>query len=122
MIYHILATPLSAYHSVFAVVFLFFFCVYGLAAVVSMLVRRENASLLGVVVCLFAAVFNGFGPSLHDAHKWVWHLYCSYPLFPFSLYVIGFAVIRYFSVFLYRKGFAIGSHVFFLSFSLQLSL
>lgn len=33
--------------------------------------RRENASLLGVVVCLFAAVFNGFGPQLKQASDWV---------------------------------------------------
>ncbi|KAJ3175908.1 hypothetical protein HK101_010565 [Irineochytrium annulatum] len=47
--------------SQYALVALNFFCVYGMAAVVSMLVRRENASLLAVVVGLFSAVFCGFG-------------------------------------------------------------
>ena len=43
-----------------------------------MLVRRENASLLAVVVCLFAGVFSGFGPSLTNAREWgiifIWYL------------------------------------------------
>nr|KAJ3411035.1 hypothetical protein HK105_002739 [Polyrhizophydium stewartii] len=51
-------------------ILLFFFGVYGMSAVVSMLVPRENASLLGVVVCLFAAVFCGYGPSLTQARNW----------------------------------------------------
>ncbi|KAJ3097132.1 hypothetical protein HDU97_005134 [Phlyctochytrium planicorne] len=44
-----------------------FFCIYGVAAIVSMLVRRENASLLVVIVGLFSAVFCGFGLTLDDA-------------------------------------------------------
>lgn len=71
MIYHILAQPLIQFHRLFAIILLFFFAVYGLAAVVSFLVKRENASLLAVVIGLFAGVFNGFGPNLADARDWV---------------------------------------------------
>jgi hypothetical protein len=71
MIYHILAQPLIPFNHLFAVIFLYFFAVYGLAAVVSFLVKRENAPLLAVVICLFAGVFNGFGPSLKTARSWV---------------------------------------------------
>ena len=53
----------------FVVVMLMFYCVYGLASIVSMLTRRENASLLAVVVCMTAGIFNGFGPTLEDARK-----------------------------------------------------
>jgi len=70
MIYHVLCRPLIPYSHLFLVVFLLWFCVYGLAAVVSMFVKRENASLLAVVACLFAGVFNGFGPNLQNARSW----------------------------------------------------
>ncbi|KAJ3095668.1 hypothetical protein HDU97_006617 [Phlyctochytrium planicorne] len=39
----------------------------GVAVIVSMIVRRENASLLAVIIGLFSAVFCGFGPSLREA-------------------------------------------------------
>ncbi|KAJ3210108.1 hypothetical protein HDU67_005649, partial [Dinochytrium kinnereticum] len=41
--------------------------VHGVAVIVSMLVRRENASLLAVIIGLFSSVFCGFGPSLREA-------------------------------------------------------
>ncbi|KAJ3347992.1 hypothetical protein HDU83_001647 [Entophlyctis luteolus] len=34
-----------------------------------MVVRRENASLLAVVISLFASIFCGYGPSLNQAQK-----------------------------------------------------
>lgn len=35
-----------------------FYAVYGLAALISMIVKRENAPLLAVIVSLFSAVFG----------------------------------------------------------------
>ncbi|KAJ1546610.1 hypothetical protein HK405_006988 [Cladochytrium tenue] len=65
-----LAAPASDFALIFGVVSMLFFCVYGLAAIVSMLVRRENAALLAVVACLFAAVICGYGPTITNARQW----------------------------------------------------
>ncbi|KAJ3274969.1 hypothetical protein HK104_003993 [Borealophlyctis nickersoniae] len=69
-IYYFLATPMLSFGTQFLVTFLMFFGVYGLAAIVSMLVKRENANLLAVVFGLFAAVFCGYGPTLTQASDW----------------------------------------------------
>jgi hypothetical protein len=47
-----------------------YFCVYGLAAITSMIVKRENAALLGVIVSLVAACLNGYGPNLNQGKSW----------------------------------------------------
>jgi hypothetical protein len=70
MFYYVLSRPLITFAKFYFIIFLLFYCVYGLSALISMVVRRENSSLLAVVVCLFAGVFNGFGPSLTDARSW----------------------------------------------------
>ena len=54
----------------FGLIFLFFFGVYGVSFLVSMLVRRENATLLAVVICLFASVFCGYGLTVGDSKEW----------------------------------------------------
>jgi hypothetical protein len=69
-IFYVLATPLTPFDQMYSICFMFFYCVYGLANIVSMLTRRENAPLLAVVASLFAAVFGGFGPTLTDAADW----------------------------------------------------
>lgn len=69
-IFYFLACPLISFERMFALILLAFYCVYGLASIVSTLTRRENASLLAVVVCLFSAVFCGFGPTLKSARGW----------------------------------------------------
>ena len=45
-----------------ALVLAYYFCVYGLAQIVSMLMQPDNAQLVGVVVTLFAAVLGGYIP------------------------------------------------------------
>ncbi|KAI9349485.1 hypothetical protein DFJ73DRAFT_659752 [Zopfochytrium polystomum] len=65
-----LATPASSFGFLFVQILLLFYCVYGLSAIVSMLVRREDAALLAVVTCLFAAVFCGYGPTIKNARSW----------------------------------------------------
>ncbi|KAJ3202526.1 hypothetical protein HDU67_000461 [Dinochytrium kinnereticum] len=68
--YMILARPIISVFEHYALVFLQFWGVYGMSCIVSLIVRRENASLLAVVICLFAAVFCGYGPNLVQAGKW----------------------------------------------------
>lgn len=43
---------------------------YGLCAFVSMVVKRENATLLSVVFSLFSSVFCGYGPTLSEARRY----------------------------------------------------
>jgi ABC-type multidrug transport system ATPase subunit len=60
-IFHIMAQPLTSFgHWLLIVVFLYV-AIYGLAALVSMLVSRKNAALLGVVVSLFMASMTSKG-------------------------------------------------------------
>jgi ABC-type multidrug transport system permease subunit len=61
---------MTDFSTLFGIVWCLFFCVYGLAAMVSMLVRRENAALLAVIVALIAACLCGYGPSLKQGKEW----------------------------------------------------
>jgi ABC-type multidrug transport system ATPase subunit len=65
-----LATPVIPYYIQFGIIVCYVFGVYGLCSFVSMIVRRENATLLAVVVALFSGVFCGYGLTLNDARKW----------------------------------------------------
>ncbi|KAJ3110662.1 hypothetical protein HDU96_006373 [Phlyctochytrium bullatum] len=66
-LYYLLARPVFSVGLQYALLFLNFFGIYGVAVIVSMLVRRENAPLLAVIIGLFSAVFCGFGPTLTEA-------------------------------------------------------
>eukprot|EP01119_Soliformovum_irregulare_P019516 TRINITY_DN6197_c1_g1_i1.p1 TRINITY_DN6197_c1_g1~~TRINITY_DN6197_c1_g1_i1.p1 ORF type:complete len:781 (+),score=218.38 TRINITY_DN6197_c1_g1_i1:3-2345(+) len=69
-LYYILATPGIEFGRLYVIVFMLFFNVYALASFVSLCVKREDASLLAVVICLIVAVLNGFGPSIKSADSW----------------------------------------------------
>ncbi|KAI8843068.1 hypothetical protein BC829DRAFT_420151 [Chytridium lagenaria] len=73
-LYLVFARPVVSSVEMYGLVLLQFWGVYGMACVISVIVRRENASLLAVVIGLFAAVFCGYGPSLAQAKAWniVW--------------------------------------------------
>ncbi|KAJ3308985.1 hypothetical protein HDU76_003758, partial [Blyttiomyces sp. JEL0837] len=66
-IYIFFSKPSFSYEVQYLLIFLNFFCIYGVSAVISMIVRRENASLLAVIISMFMAIFNGFAPTLADA-------------------------------------------------------
>ncbi|KAJ3341497.1 hypothetical protein HDU83_006587 [Entophlyctis luteolus] len=66
-IYVFFAKPSYPLEYEYALIFLNFFCIYGVSIVVSMMVRRENASLMSVITGLFFAVFDGFAPTLAQA-------------------------------------------------------
>ncbi|KAI8929997.1 P-loop containing nucleoside triphosphate hydrolase protein [Entophlyctis helioformis] len=67
---HVIATPIVNFQSQYLMIMLTFYGVYGMSAVVSMVVAKENSALLSVVVCLFAAVLCGYGPNLNQAETW----------------------------------------------------
>ncbi|KAI9330528.1 hypothetical protein BDR26DRAFT_807373 [Obelidium mucronatum] len=68
-IYVFFSKPSYAIELQYSLVFLNFLCIYGVAIMVSMVVRRENASLMTVIIGLFLAIFDGFAPTLADARK-----------------------------------------------------
>ncbi|TPX57986.1 hypothetical protein CcCBS67573_g09198 [Chytriomyces confervae] len=68
-LYMLLAKPVLDPYMQYALVLFQFWGVYGISCIVSVVVRRENASLLAVVIALFAAIFCGYGPSLVQAKK-----------------------------------------------------
>ncbi|KAJ3284823.1 hypothetical protein HDU79_007844 [Rhizoclosmatium sp. JEL0117] len=68
-IFILLGKPTSSFGFIYLVILLQFWCVYGMAMLVSMLVRREDSALLAVVICLFSAVFCGYGPSIKDSYS-----------------------------------------------------
>jgi hypothetical protein len=60
-LFYLLSTPSANFWSFYSFVALEFFCVYGLAHVVSTIVKREDAGLVATVVCLTVASLNGYG-------------------------------------------------------------
>ncbi|KAI8833436.1 hypothetical protein BJ741DRAFT_535436 [Chytriomyces cf. hyalinus JEL632] len=68
-VYVLFSKPTFSLVDQYVLIFLNFLCIYGIAAVISMITRRENASLLTVVLGLLCAIFDGFAPSLRDARK-----------------------------------------------------
>lgn len=68
----VLATPLISFTDMYAANLLYFWCVYGLASCVAMVVKRENGPLLAVLASLIIGVLSGVAPSLRQVK--VWHL------------------------------------------------
>ena len=65
-----LARPTAPFPDLFLMMFLILFGVYGLSTLVSMLVSRQNAALVGVIVCLICACMCGYGPNLNQGRQW----------------------------------------------------
>jgi ABC-type multidrug transport system ATPase subunit len=65
-----LARPVSEFYYVFNFIFGAFFGVYGLATLMSMLVDRANAALLGTIASLIVASLCGYGPNLKQGKEW----------------------------------------------------
>ncbi|KAK3300363.1 uncharacterized protein B0H64DRAFT_428448 [Chaetomium fimeti] len=76
--YCVLATPWMPFWSMFLTNLLYFYCIYGLASIMSVLVRREDGPLMAMIVSLIIGVFGGYGPPLYlvkEWHlEWLWRL------------------------------------------------
>jgi ABC-type multidrug transport system ATPase subunit len=70
----LLATPRIIWFAAFAANLLYFYCIYGLASVLSMITRREDGPLLAVMSSLIVGVLNGMSPTLAKVRSWhmVW--------------------------------------------------
>lgn len=66
----ILATPLMSWIDLFAANLLYFFCVYGLASCVGMIVKREDGPLLAVMASLIIGILGGVAPPLSKVKQW----------------------------------------------------
>lgn len=66
----ILATPLMSFSQMFAANLLYFYCVYGLASCVGMVVKREDGPLLAVMASLIIGVLGGVAPPLSKVKAW----------------------------------------------------
>lgn len=66
----ILATPLMSWIDMFIANLLYFFCVYGLASCVGMLVKREDGPLLAVMCSLIIGILGGVAPPLSKVKDW----------------------------------------------------
>lgn len=66
----ILATPLMSWIDMFIANLLYFFCVYGLASCVGMLVKREDGPLLAVMCSLIIGILGGVAPPLSKVKQW----------------------------------------------------
>jgi hypothetical protein len=64
------AMPAAQFHQVLLASTLNLFGVYGMGTLVSMLLSRENAALVGVVVALILSCMCGFGPNLNLGRDW----------------------------------------------------
>ena len=69
-LYMFLARPQIEFGILYLIILFQFWGVYGLSTIISVLVKRENGSLMAVILSLVAAIFCGYGPPLHDAKKW----------------------------------------------------
>jgi hypothetical protein len=68
----VLATPLMSFGKMFVVNLMYFWCIYGLASVVSMFVKREDGPLLAVLASLIIGILGGVAPPLSQVK--IWHM------------------------------------------------
>lgn len=68
--FYLLSTPRITYMDAFVANLLYFYCIYGLASVVSMATRREDGPLLAVMASLIVGVLNGMSPRLSKVRDW----------------------------------------------------
>lgn len=66
----ILATPLIPFQWMYVINLLYFWCVYGLASIVSMIVKREDGPLIAVLGSLIIGVLGGVAPPLSTVKSW----------------------------------------------------
>ncbi|KAF2172517.1 hypothetical protein M409DRAFT_17750 [Zasmidium cellare ATCC 36951] len=66
----VLATPLISFQEMYAANLMYFWCIYGLASIVSMLVKREDGPLLAVLASLIIGVLGGVAPPLAKVKSW----------------------------------------------------
>lgn len=68
--FSVLATPLMSFMEMYAANLMYFWCIYGLASCIAMIVKRENGPLLAVLASLIIGVLSGVAPTLFKVKTW----------------------------------------------------
>ena len=84
----ILAVPLISFPMMYLANLLYFWCVYGLASVVSMIVKREDGPLIAVLCSLILGILGGVAPPLSTVKQW--HMEWFWRLSPGVWYTEGY--------------------------------
>lgn len=75
---NILAVPLISFDLMYIANLLYFWCIYGLASIVAMLVKREDGPLIAVLCSLVIGVLGGVAPPLKTVKgwhvEWLWRM------------------------------------------------
>ncbi|OTB03679.1 hypothetical protein M426DRAFT_60073 [Hypoxylon sp. CI-4A] len=66
----LLAVPIIPWGTAFLANLVYFYCIYGLASCVSMIVRREDAPLLATMISLIVGILSGAAPPLASVIEW----------------------------------------------------
>lgn len=74
----VLSTPIIPWGIAFTTNLAYFYCIYGLASVMSMIVRREDAPLFATMISLIVGILSGAAPPLSTVRdwgvEWLWRL------------------------------------------------
>ncbi|KAI1002795.1 hypothetical protein K3495_g5408, partial [Podosphaera aphanis] len=68
--FYLLATPLISFWRLYLLNLTYFYCIYGLSSIPSMLVRREDAPSIALIFSLIIGILNGYGPPLTFVQSW----------------------------------------------------
>ena len=79
--FQVLSQSYNSYGQMLVNVTLIFYAVYGLASIVSMLVPRKDAPLLAAVICVIAAVLNGYVRTIPKQLDYISYAYWSHEAF-----------------------------------------
>ncbi|KAK0658519.1 hypothetical protein QBC41DRAFT_377522 [Cercophora samala] len=66
----LLSTPIMGWALGFVANLFYFYCIFGLASVVSMLVKREDAPLFATMLALIVGILSGAAPPLSSVRNW----------------------------------------------------
>ncbi|OLN83300.1 putative white-brown complex-like protein 30 [Colletotrichum chlorophyti] len=66
----LLTVPIINWGLAFLANFFYFYCIYGLASIFSMIVRREDAPLFATMISLIVAILSGAAPPLAKVREW----------------------------------------------------
>jgi hypothetical protein len=66
----LLSVPVINWGIAFSANLLYFYCIYGLASIVSAVARREDAPLFATMVSLIVGILSGAAPPLRKVESW----------------------------------------------------
>lgn len=66
----LLSVPIINWGTAFVANLLYFYCIYGLASIVSAIARREDAPLFATMVSLIVGILSGAAPTLAKVKDW----------------------------------------------------